>query len=237
MAALQYSSNDRRKHLRSPYEDQPVGNKTIFVPLVQWSRPAIGLKRMADIALSLVALVLLTPVMAIIALIVRVTSDGGVFFAQERLGRGGKPFRMYKFRTMIANAEVQKSQLLDQNEASGPVFKMRLDPRVTPVGKILRKYSLDELPQFWNVLHGEMSLVGPRPALMQEVRKYRQWQLRRLSTKPGITCIWQVSGRSRVGFEDWMRMDIRYIENWKVMLDAKLLAKTIRAVIKSDGAY
>ena len=237
MAALQYSSNDRRKHIRSPYEDQPVGSKTLFVPLANWSRPAIGLKRIADIGLSLAALVLLTPMMAFIAIIVRVTSNGSIFFAQERLGRGGKPFRMYKFRTMIPNAEVQKIQLLSRNEMSGPVFKMKEDPRVTSVGKILRKYSLDELPQFWNVLHGEMSLVGPRPALMQEVRQYRQWQLRRLSTKPGITCIWQVSGRSRIGFEDWMRMDIRYIENWKIMLDAKLLAKTIRAVIKSDGAY
>jgi exopolysaccharide biosynthesis polyprenyl glycosylphosphotransferase len=194
------------------------------------------LKRGLDIAGSLLALTILAIPMLIIAALIKLTSKGPVFFAQERAGLNHRPFRMLKFRTMVVNAEELKDKLLAQNEMSGPVFKMKNDPRVTTVGRFLRKVSLDELPQFINVLRGEMSLVGPRPPILKEVKQYDWWQRRRLSTRPGITCFWQISGRNDVDFVEWMRLDLRYIDNWSIGLDLKILLLTIPAVLKGRGA-
>jgi len=159
-----------------------------------------------------------------------------VFFVQQRSGLYGRPFPMIKFRSMVVDAEARKSDLGHLNEMDGPVFKMARDPRVTRVGRVIRKLSIDELPQLWNVLRGEMSLVGPRPPIPAEVAKYERWQMRRLSMKPGITCIWQVSGRNEVDFETWMKLDLEYIDNWSLFLDLKLLLKTVPVVLVGAGA-
>ncbi len=195
-------------------------------------------KRLLDIVLSLVGLVVVAPIYGAIALAIKISSKGGpVYFLQERCGLQGRKFQMCKFRTMVENAEDQLKDLLAQNEMQGPAFKLENDPRVTPLGKFLRKTSLDELPQLWNVLHGDMSLVGPRPPLPREVDQYDPWQRRRLSMRPGITCIWQANGRNRItDFNEWTRMDLEYIDNWSLMMDAKILFKTIPAVLLSRGA-
>jgi exopolysaccharide biosynthesis polyprenyl glycosylphosphotransferase len=198
---------------------------------------AIAIKRILDVIISLLSLIMLTPLFGIIAILIKFDSPGPVFFKQERMGQNGRRFVLLKFRSMIEEAEQVKEQLQGLNEASGPVFKMRADPRITKTGYFLRKTSLDELPQFINVLKGEMSLVGPRPPLPDEVAQYKNWQRRRLSMKPGITCIWQVSGRSNVSFEKWMKMDMEYIDNWSLGLDIKLLLKTIWVVLHGKGAY
>jgi lipopolysaccharide/colanic/teichoic acid biosynthesis glycosyltransferase len=168
---------------------------------------------------------------------IKATSQGPVFFAQTRVGKGGKTFKLFKFRTMVVNAEELKLQLLSQNETDGPVFKMQRDPRVTVLGRLLRRYSLDELPQLLNILQGDMSVVGPRPPVPKEVEQYEPWQRRRLSVTPGLTCIWQTSGRSNIGFEEWMRMDLAYIDQWSLSLDVKLILKTFKVVVQADGAY
>jgi len=175
------------------------------------------LKRAMDVAVSLVALLISAPLFILpSAFVIRLTSSGPVVFRQKRVGRNGRLFTLYKLRTMKADAERLKESLEARNEVDGPAFKMKNDPRVTGVGRILRKLSIDELPQLWNVLRGDMSLVGPRPPLPAEVAKYERWQRRRLSMRPGITCIWQVSGRSDVGFNRWMEMDLEYIDNWSL---------------------
>jgi exopolysaccharide biosynthesis polyprenyl glycosylphosphotransferase len=197
----------------------------------------IIIKRVIDIVISVCGLVLLSPVMLIAALLIKFESRGPVLFRQVRCGLNGRRFNLLKFRSMVYDAERQKSALLELNEMSGPVFKIRNDPRVTKIGGLLRKTSLDELPQLWNVLRGDMSLVGPRPPLPSEVRHYERWQRRRLSMKPGITCLWQVKGRSAVGFEEWMKMDMEYIDNWSLGLDLKILARTIPAVLFTRGAH
>ena len=194
-------------------------------------------KRALDIVGASFGLLLLSPIMIAIALLVKFTSPGPVIFRQKRMGQGGRPFDFFKFRSMIPDAEHLKKDLRAKNELSGPVFKIKNDPRITPIGRILRKTSLDELPQFWNVLRGDMSLVGPRPPTLDEVPQYELWQRRRLDVTPGITCIWQVSGRSKIGFIEWVRMDIRYARNRTLANDLKLLAKTIPAVLAKDGAY
>jgi len=171
------------------------------------------------------------------ALAIKITSPGGpIIFRQKRSGMNGRVFTLYKFRTMVPNAEALKASLEAKNEMDGPVFKIRNDPRVTRVGRILRKLSIDELPQLWNVLRGDMSIVGPRPPIPAEVERYERWQRRRLSMRPGITCIWQVSGRNNVDFKRWMEMDLEYIDNWSLALDFKILLKTIPAVLSSRGA-
>src|SRR5262245_42946157 len=196
------------------------------------------LKRAMDITVSFVALLISAPLFILpAALLIRGTSPGPVVFRQKRVGRNGRLFTLYKLRTMRADAETLKETLLSRNEADGPVFKIRNDPRVTPVGRFLRKLSIDELPQLWNVLRGDMSLVGPRPPLPAEVAKYERWQRRRLSMRPGITCIWQVSGRSGVAFQRWMEMDLEYIDNWSLGLDLKILLKTIPSVFTARGAH
>lgn len=197
---------------------------------------ALVVKRAMDLIGAAVALLLLSPVFGVIALAIKLQDGGPVFFIQERSGLYGRRFPMIKFRSMVVDAEARKHALADQNEMSGPVFKMAQDPRITPVGRWIRRTSLDEIPQFWNVLRGEMSLVGPRPPLPAEVARYERWQMRRLSMKPGITCIWQVSGRNHIDFDNWMRLDLEYIDNWSLFLDVKLLLRTLPAVLGGHGA-
>ncbi len=192
-------------------------------------------KRIFDILVSASVLLLSSPILLAAALAVKLTSKGPVFFRQIRSGRNGRKFNLYKFRSMVTDAESRLSELKARNEMSGPVFKITDDPRITKVGKFLRKTSLDEFPQFWNVLKGDMSVVGPRPPLPSEVEQYEPWQRRRLSMKPGITCIWQVTRRDGVNFEEWMEMDLRYIDNWSLWLDLKILFLTGRAVFAGSG--
>ena len=194
------------------------------------------MKRAMDIALSLVLITLALPAVAIIALLLKITQGGAVLYKQTRCGLNGRRFTLYKFRTMIEDADEQKEDLLHLNEMDGPAFKLSRDPRVTTLGRLLRRFSLDELPQLWNVLRGEMSLVGPRPPIPDEVKLYQRWQRRRLSMKPGLTCLWQVSGRNQIDFERWMRLDLEYIDSWSPWLDMKILAKTVPAVLSGRGA-
>jgi exopolysaccharide biosynthesis polyprenyl glycosylphosphotransferase len=194
-------------------------------------------KRVVDATISLVALIVLAPLMLVVAILIKVTSPGPVFFAQDRVGMNQRRFRIYKFRSMVIDAEARKKDLQHLNEiADGPAFKMKDDPRITRIGRFIRKTSIDELPQLFNVLHGEMSLVGPRPPLPDEVKKYEWLFRKRLSVKPGITCVWQISGRSNTTFERWMEMDNEYIENWSIWLDMKILIKTVPAVLLGRGA-
>lgn len=194
------------------------------------------LKGFVDRTLALLGLVLISPLLLTIALLIKFTSKGSILFRQQRCGLNGRKFTMYKFRTMVENAEELKASLRGRNEMDGPAFKIKDDPRMTRVGKILRKLSLDELPQLFNVLWGRMSLVGPRPPLPEEVSQYDPWQRRKLSMKPGITCLWQVNGRNNINFEKWMKMDLEYIDSWSLWLDTKILFKTIPAVILGIGA-
>jgi lipopolysaccharide/colanic/teichoic acid biosynthesis glycosyltransferase len=194
-----------------------------------------SLKRVMDFLGALVILVLASPVLLVVLLVLMVTTRGKPIFSQQRVGLCGRHFRMFKFRTMRLDAD--KLQHLIQNEKDGPIFKNRHDPRITRLGRWLRKTSIDELPQLVNVLLGDMSLVGPRPPVPKEVAQYKPWQLRRLSVKPGLTCLWQVSGRSKIGFEDWVRMDLWYIKHQTVWTDVKLLVRTPLSVVMCKGAY
>jgi exopolysaccharide biosynthesis polyprenyl glycosylphosphotransferase len=191
---------------------------------------ALFAKRAFDIAVSFVALAWLAPLLAAVALAIRIDSPGPVLFRQCRVGRNGRTFFVLKFRSMYQDAEQRLEALRSRNEMSGPVFKMANDPRVTRVGRFIRKTSIDELPQFWNVLRGDMSVVGPRPPLPREVAQYKPWQRRRLSVRPGITCTWQVSGRNDIDFDRWMELDLSYIDNWSLWRDFQIVAKTIPAV-------
>ncbi|MGQ7867799.1 sugar transferase [Sunxiuqinia sp. sy24] len=195
----------------------------------------LKLKSIFDFFFSLLALILVSPVLILVAIAIKIEDGGPVFFKQERVGLNGRRFGCYKFRTMVANAEALKASLMGQNEQDGPVFKITMDPRVTRVGRLLRKTSLDELPQFYNVLRGEMSVVGPRPPIPSEVEKYKRWQIRRLSMKPGITCIWQVSGRNDIPFEEWMRLDMQYIDTWSLGRDMILILKTVKVILLGTG--
>ncbi len=206
-----------------------------FAPVHHGEIP-LGIKRGIDILGSLVALVIAGPIIGAAALAIRFTSPGPIFFRQTRLGKNGRPFRVMKLRTMCSGAEAMKADLQNMNEMDGPVFKIMNDPRVTRVGSFLRKWSLDELPQLWNVLRGDMSLVGPRPPTPDEVLQYHRNDRRRLSMRPGITCIWQVSGRNQIGFEDWMKLDLLYIDTWSLAGDFQILAKTLPAVLTGRGA-
>lgn len=198
---------------------------------------ALFFKRVFDIFISFFLLLVLSPLMLAIALLIKATSRGPVLFSQKRCGLNGRPFDFYKFRSMYVNAEEIKEKLTDSNEMEGPVFKIKDDPRVTPIGRFIRKTSLDETPQLWNVFRGDMSMVGPRPPLPEEVANYKRWQRRRLSMKPGLTCIWQVNGRNQIQFHEWMKLDLQYIDNWSLWLDFKILFKTIPAVLSGKGAY
>lgn len=194
------------------------------------------IKRLVDMLVSVCVLILLSPLMVLVAIIVKVTSPGPVIFAQDRVGMNQRRFRLYKFRSMVVDADERKKELAHLNELDGPAFKITNDPRITPIGRFIRKTSIDELPQLFNVIKGEMSLVGPRPPLPDEVSKYQWLFRRRLSVKPGITCVWQVSGRSSTTFDEWMNMDKLYVENWSLLLDLKILLKTIPAVLFGRGA-
>jgi exopolysaccharide biosynthesis polyprenyl glycosylphosphotransferase len=183
-------------------------------------------KRTMDILCSLVGLIILTPLFLIVGTLIKLESKGPIIFSQERIGKDGSVFKMHKFRSMIVNAEELKAKLHHKNEMSGPMFKMKDDPRVTKIGKFIRKTSIDELPQLFNVLKGDMSLVGPRPSLPKEVMKFDDWMKTRLEVKPGLTCYWQVSGRNDIDFEDWMKLDIRYVRERSTLVDIKLIFKT-----------
>ena len=196
---------------------------------------ALKAKGAFDFFFSLFVIILTFPILAGIAIAIKLDDGGPIFFKQERVGLNGRRFFCYKFRTMVTNAEALKAQLMGQNEQEGPVFKIAMDPRVTRVGRFLRKTSLDELPQFFNVIKSEMSVVGPRPPIPSEVEQYERWQIRRLSMKPGITCIWQVSGRNNIQFDEWMRLDMKYIDNWSVKLDFILVLKTVKVMLVGDG--
>jgi lipopolysaccharide/colanic/teichoic acid biosynthesis glycosyltransferase len=208
----------------------PLLPSILFAQLPAW-------KRAMDVAGATIALMILWPVILAAAIAIKLDSRGPVFYRQRRVGAGGRIFGFFKLRTMQVGADEMKCDLRGENEASGPVFKMRSDPRITRVGRFLRRSSIDELPQFWNVLRGDMSLVGPRPPTPDEVVHYEPWQLRRLQITPGITCLWQVSGRSEVAFVDWVRLDLRYAERRSPAYDLSLIARTLPAVISGRGAF
>lgn len=205
--------------------------------LVSASRTQRVIKRVLDVAVSITALLIAMPLIVLAALAIKLSSPGPVLYVDRRVGRHGRLFKMYKFRSMYRDAERRRDALRDSNEVTGPVFKMRADPRITPVGRLLRKLSIDELPQLLNVLFGHMSLVGPRPPLPSEYRTYTPRQGRRLSVRPGLTCTWQVSGRSNIPFDQWIDMDLDYIDNWTLGRDLLLLLRTVPAVLSGRGAY
>jgi len=223
----------------SLYKSSP--DSVAEVPCITFSRLPQGedgllIKRVIDIVSSALLLLVLSPFFLIIAIIIKLTSKGPVFFPWKVVGTGNRDFVGYKFRTMAQNAEELKEALAIQNEMNGPVFKMKNDPRITKVGKWLRKFSLDELPQIWSVLKGDMSLVGPRPPNRNELARYEFWQRRKISFKPGITCLWQVQGRNQISdFNEWCRLDLEYIDNWSLWLDFKILVKTVWVVIRGTG--
>jgi exopolysaccharide biosynthesis polyprenyl glycosylphosphotransferase len=195
------------------------------------------LKFIFDFTISLVLVVFLSPLMIMVSILIKLTSPGPVFFSQRRVGRNKRRFNLYKFRTMVVDAEKRMSEIEHLNEATGPVFKIKNDPRITPIGRFLRKTSMDELPQLFNVLLGHMSLVGPRPLPIRDYEGFNvDWQRRRFSVKPGITCLWQVQGRSSISFEKWMELDLQYIDKWSLWLDFQILLQTIPAVLKGSGA-
>ena len=194
-------------------------------------------KRLLDIIASLIGLIILSPIFIIVALAIKIEDPKGkVFFSQERCGKNNQLFPMYKFRSMVSNAEKLLDESKDMNEMDGPVFKIKEDPRITKVGKFIRKTSIDELPQLLNVLKGEMSLVGPRPAIPHEVEEYDDYQIQRLLVKPGITCIWQTSGRNTIGFDEWVEMDLEYIQKRSFILDLKLIFKTVGVLFGDENA-
>ncbi len=202
-----------------------------------WLSPEkLMIKRIIDLFISTVVVILCIPLWIMIPILIKRDSKGPVFYVQERVGKNGRLFPMYKFRTMIVGADKMQAEVMHLNEMDGPVFKIKDDPRLTKVGKLLRRTSLDELPQLFNVLAGHMSLVGPRPPIMSEVLQYRPWQRKRLSVTPGVTCLWQVTGRNEIKFDEWMKLDMQYIDNWSLTLDLKILFMTIKAVISRKGA-
>jgi exopolysaccharide biosynthesis polyprenyl glycosylphosphotransferase len=210
------------------------------VPAIKYSSVpeqsvAVRLKGILDRIGSFFGILLISPILAVVSLLIKLDSKGPVLFKQTRTGKNGRVFELWKFRTMIVEAENQKKELEKFNEMSGPVFKIANDPRVTGIGRILRKYSIDELPQLFNVLRGDMSLVGPRPPLPSESAQFEPWQYRKLSVKPGLTCLWQTNGRNNIDFDEWMKLDLKYIDNWSLWEDAKIIARTIPTVLKGTG--
>jgi lipopolysaccharide/colanic/teichoic acid biosynthesis glycosyltransferase len=194
-------------------------------------------KRWLDVAGALVGLVLGAPILIVAAICIKLESRGPVLYRSRRVGRAGRTFTFLKLRSMVNGADRHRHHLSHLNESDGPVFKIARDPRVTRIGRFLRTTSIDELPQLFNVLRGEMSLVGPRPPLAEEVAQYEPWQFRRLEVRPGLTCLWQISGRSRIGFQEWMRLDLEYIRKQTFGLDIRILIRTIPAVLSREGAY
>jgi exopolysaccharide biosynthesis polyprenyl glycosylphosphotransferase len=217
--------------------DEVAGIPIVTISEIRLKGLNAVVKRSTDLLFSLILLILLSPLFLLLALLIKITSPGPVFFMQERVGRDGKRFMMFKFRSMVADAEKLLSKIRHLSEVEGHIFKMKKDPRVSAVGRFMRKLSLDELPQLINVFVGEMSLVGPRPPIPAEVEKYSLWHMKRLRTAPGITGLWQVSGRSELPFEDMVRLDVYYIENWSLWLDINILLRTIPTVLFTRGAY
>jgi lipopolysaccharide/colanic/teichoic acid biosynthesis glycosyltransferase len=203
----------------------------------QLCKPTPLWKRCLDVVVAGLALVLLLPLFVAVAIAIKLDAPGPVIFRQMRAGRGARPFVFYKFRSMFVDAEQRRAELEARNEKDGPIFKIHDDPRITRVGRALRRWSIDELPQMWNILKGDISLVGPRSPTLNEVAAYERWQHRRLNVTGGITCIWQVSGRSQISFRDWMRMDMQYVKRCCLWLDLTLLARTVPAVLSGRGAY
>lgn len=244
MSVLQQDLDRKAARMLEIYERQqfnsPRAAQRVRLQMVSWvirNKIKGSLKRLLDLALGSIAFLLLSPIMLVAALLVKFTSPGPIFFKQERVGMWGTRFQCYKFRSMYIDAEARKQELMAENEADGPVFKMKNDPRITPVGRIFRKLSIDELPQLINVLKGEMSLVGPRPAVPAEVAEYEFEQLGRLGAMPGMTGLQQVSGRSDLDFTRWVELDLQYISEQSLWNDIKILFKTIPAVLFSKGAY
>jgi exopolysaccharide biosynthesis polyprenyl glycosylphosphotransferase len=213
-----------------------LGSKPLLTFSVTPEDESLLLKRGFDFLAALVALVALSPLLLVLAVLVKLTSRGPILFSQTRCGLGGRRFTLYKFRSMRADADLLREELEALNEVDGPVFKIRNDPRCTPIGRFMRKFSLDELPQLINIIKGDMSFVGPRPPLPEEVDKYERWQRRRLRMHPGLTCLWALEGRSKLSFRRWMELDLEYIEHWSMMLDWKILLKTIPIVLVGRGA-
>jgi len=213
-----------------------LGDKPLLTFSATPEEELLILKRLLDFLMALVLLVVLSPLLFVLAILVKLTSQGPVFFRQTRCGLGGRKFTLYKFRSMRADADLRREELEALNEVDGPVFKIKNDPRCTPIGRFMRKFSLDELPQLINILSGDMSFVGPRPPLPEEVEKYERWQRRRLRMQPGLTCLWALEGRSQLSFRRWMELDLEYIDHWSMTLDWKILLRTVPVVLLGRGA-
>ena len=223
-------------NLSNAYTSEIGNTKFMTFSNIPYKASALAAKKFMDVSVSSILLILLSPILIIIAVIIKLTSKGPVIYRQARVGLRGRLFDLYKFRTMVANADQIRMELEEMNEADGPAFKIKDDPRITTIGKFLRKTGLDELPQLVNVLKGEMSLIGPRPPLKSETEQYKRWQLRRLSVKPGLSCFWQIiPDRNNVKFDKWMEMDLAYIDNWSPRLDFIILLKTIKTVFQRTG--
>jgi len=224
-----------------PLEADAVPSLSRAIPDWQFELPNSPVyrvaKRLFDVLFALTGLLLLAPLLPMVVLLIKLDSPGTILFAQRRVGQGGRLFTCYKFRSMVRGAEAMKADLAELNEATGPAFKIREDPRITKVGAFLRRSSLDEIPQLFNVLRGQMSVVGPRPQIPAEVELYEPWQRRRLEVKPGITCLWQIAGRSHIGFDEWMRLDLEYVRRRGLRLDVWIVLHTLPAVIARKGAY
>ena len=223
-------------YLPAPQVRQIGSRLTLSFAPIHHDRTRLGVKRAIDIVSATLGLLIAAPVVALSAIAIKLSSRGPVFFQQQRCGLYGRPFKMIKLRTMVTDAEERRFDLDGLNEMDGPVFKMQSDPRVTPVGRLLRTFSIDELPQFWNVLTGDMSLVGPRPPLPHEVVQYEMSQRRRLSMRPGLTCLWQVSGRNALNFEEWVKLDLEYIDSWSLGNDIRILLATVPTVLRGTGS-
>ena len=218
------------------YSTEPAAS-IIELQVARESRAYIALKRVTDFMVALFLLALFLPIIPIVTILIKLDSHGPILFKQKRIGKNGKEFNFYKFRSMVTGAETVIGALRPLSGVDGPVFKIKDDPRITHVGRFLRRSSLDELPQLINVLRGDMSIVGPRPNLPCEVSQYLPWQKRRLDVTPGITCFWQIAGRSHIGFQEWMRLDLEYVRNRSYITDLKIMLKTVPAVIARKGAY
>lgn len=229
--------DDNKIKITSALETNIGTQKFLNFINVPFNSYALALKKVMDINISFLIIILSSPILAGIAAVIKLTSKGPVIYKQKRVGLRGRNFHLYKFRTMVSNADMLRKELEAENEADGPVFKIKDDPRITSIGRFLRKTGLDELPQLFNVLKGEMSLIGPRPPLQSETIRYQRWQLRRLSVKPGLSCFWQIKpDRNQIKFEDWMEMDLAYIDNWSIRLDLVILLKTIKTVFLRTGS-
>lgn len=227
---------DNKINLTNAIKTNIANEKFLTFINIPYNVYALAIKKIMDINVSLIMIIILSPVLLAITVFIKLTSPGPIVYRQTRVGLRGRQFNLYKFRTMVVNAEILRKSLEAENEADGPVFKIKDDPRVTKIGKFLRKSGLDELPQLFNVLKGEMSLIGPRPPIQEETKLYKRWQLRRLSVKPGLSCFWQIKpDRNSIKFEKWMELDLAYIDNWSLRLDFIILLKTIKTVFQRTG--